>query len=539
MNIRVKIKKHKVLSSFALIIILLIGYYFYGKINNSSVQVSYVLGSVERGVITTSVSASGQVSTLKQVDIKPKASGDIVSVPVINGQEVKAGTLIAVIDTRDAEIALESARIALAKLTQPADAVSLIQAQNALEDAIQSNQKSIDDGFSAVSNAFLDMPDVVIGLSDIFYKNGSYLNEQNVLYLGDTTREYRNKAIISLGVARNKYDATLIQYKTLSRTSATSSIESLIVNTYDTVKSLSDAIKDAKNTIDYVISQKSDRGQSLAVSAIADVNNWTGKINNNLVNLLSIKNNIINFASSLREKQQSLIKLESGPDALDIQSQQLSLKQKEYAYQDYFVRAPFDGIIAKLNLKKGDSASSGTAIATLITSQKIANISLNELDVAKIKLGNKSILSFDAVQDLSITGEVTEIDTIGTVTQGVVTYSVQITFDTQDERIKSGMSVSASIISDSRQDVLKVPNSAIKTSRGISSVQMLINNVPSNIPVTVGISNDTESEIISGINEGDSIIIRTVNSSSQTTAVSATRTPSLFNIGGGTTRRAQ
>ncbi len=538
-NIKIKIKKHKILSGFALIIILLIGYYIYGKISNSSTTVSYVLSKVERGTIISSVSATGQVSTLKQVDIKPKVSGDIVFVQVVNGQEVKAGTLIATIDPRDAEIALESARIALAKLTQPADAVSLIQTQNALENAIQASQKGADDGFSAVSNAFLDMPNIVTGLSDLFYKNGSYLNEQNVLYIGDTAREYRDKAVKSIGIANTKYDATLVQYKTLSRTSATSSIESLIINTYDTVKSLSDGIKDAKNTVDYVISQKSDRNQSLAVSTIADINSWTGKINNNLLNLLSIKDSIINSVSTLREKQQSLIKLQNGPDPLDIRSQELSVRQKEYAYADYFIRAPFDGIIAKLNVKKGDSSSSGTAIATLITNQKIANISLNELDAAKIKLGDKATLSFDAVPDLSITGEVTEIDTIGTVTQGVVTYSVQITFDTQDERVKSGMSVSASIINDSKPDVLIVPNSAIKTSRNISLVQILNNGKPKNITVEVGISNDTQSEITSGVNEGDSIIIRTINFSAQTTAVATPRTSNIFNIGGNNNRRTQ
>ena len=538
-HIKIQVKKRKILSGFALVLILLIGYYIYGKINGPSTSVSYVLGKVERGTIISSVSATGQVSTLKQVDLKPKVSGDIVSVNVVNGQEIKAGMLIAIIDPRDAEIALESARIALAKLTQPADEVSLIQTQNALEDAIQAGQKADDDGFSAVSNAFLDIPDIVTGLSDLFYKNGSYLNEQNVIYLGETTREYRDKAVKSIGIANTKYDATLAQYKTLSRTSATSSIESLIINTYDMVKSLSDGIKDAKNTVDYVISQKSDRNQSLAVSTTADINSWTGKINNNLLNLLSIKDSIISSVSTLREKQQSLIKLQNGPDPLDIRSQELSVRQKEYAYADYFIRAPFDGIIAKLNVKKGDSSSSGTAIATLITNQKIANISLNELDVAKIKLSDKSTLSFDAVPDLSITGEVTEIDTIGTVTQGVVTYSVQITFDTQDERVKSGMSVSASIISDSKQDVLIVPNSAVKTFKGISSVQILNNGKPKNIIVEVGISNDTQSEIISGVNKGDSIITRIVNFSAPTTAVTASRTPNIFNIGANNNRRAQ
>ena len=99
----------------------------------------------------------------------------------------------------------------------------------------------------------------------------------------------------------------------------------------------------------------------------------------------------------------------------------------------------------------------------LITKQKIAEISLNEVDAAKVKVGQKVTLTFDAIDGLSITGEVSEIDALGTVSQGVVTYGVKIAFDTQDERVKSGMSVSAAIITDVKQNVLLVPNAAVKS----------------------------------------------------------------------------
>ena len=61
-----------------------------------------------------------------------------------------------------------------------------------------------------------------------------------------------------------------------------------------------------------------------------------------------------------------------------------------------------------------------------------------------------------------------QIDAIGTVSQGVVSYNVQITFDTQDSRIKPGMSASVNIITNTQQNVLTVPNSAVKTKKGTS-----------------------------------------------------------------------
>lgn len=166
-------------------------------------------------------------------------------------------------------------------------------------------------------------------------------------------------------------------------------------------------------------------------------------------------------------------------------------------------------------------------MATLITKQRVAEISLNEVDVAQVKVGQKVTLTFDAIEDLSITGEVLEIDSIGAVSQGVVSYNVEIGFDTQDDRIKPGMSVSASIIIDVKQNVLLVPNSAVKsqgdvyyveTLTGITSVSQATANVsgitsntaPGQQQIEIGSANDSYTEVTSGLNEGDTIISQTI-----------------------------
>jgi HlyD family secretion protein len=254
--------------------------------------------------------------------------------------------------------------------------------------------------------------------------------------------------------------------------------------------------------------------------------------------------------ATIKEKELSLADLKIGTDPLDIRSQEIAVRQKENALfdareklSDYTVRAPFDGVVASIDIKRGDTVSSGSAVATLITRQRTAEISLNEIDVAKMSIGQKTTLTFDAVEGLNITGEVGEIDAIGTVTQGVVTYTVKIVFDTQDERIKPGMSVSAAIITTMRQDVLSVPNNAIKTNNDISYVEILsdagsstdgVQGVISSTPprqqvVEIGVSNDISTEILSGLAEGDQIIIRTITT---TTTSSTTQAPSIFGATG-------
>jgi len=213
------------------------------------------------------------------------------------------------------------------------------------------------------------------------------------------------------------------------------------------------------------------------------------------------------------------------------------------------IYAPFNGLISDIKVKKGDSVSSGVAVATLITEQKIAEISLNEVDAAKIKIGQKTTLTFDALPEVSISGKVIEIDTVGTVSQGVVSYGVKIALDIDNDQIKSGMSVAADIIVDAKTDVLVLPNSAVKSQGGVYYVelveadeklsQQLLANVsgvilpksPTSQPVEVGLSNDTSTEIVSGLKEGDIVVSSTI-SSTQTTQTQRTQQFQIPGMGG-------
>jgi RND family efflux transporter MFP subunit len=281
------------------------------------------------------------------------------------------------------------------------------------------------------------------------------------------------------------------------------------------------------------------------------------------VSLLSVSQSITsntdaitNADRTIRESTESLQKLKDGTDPLDIASAELTVKQRKNALydaqeklSDYTLRAPFGGTIAKLNLKKGDVAGTGSAAATIITKEKIAQIALNEVDAAKIHAGQKATLTFDAIDGLSIAAEVGEVDTIGTVSQGVVSYNVKLSFQTQDERVKSGMSVTASIVTGVTQDVVAVPSSAIKTKGDISYIEVLpgvtaptsqtgiVSKVkPTQITITTGATNGTLTEITDGITDGALIITRTISGGSKPASASA---PSLFgggNRGGGVPR---
>ena len=595
---------------FIIIVIILVAVsvylkYFYSSGNTQSVQ--YQTATVEKGMLIVTVSGSGQVSTSETEDVKPKASGNLLSIDVKNGQEVKAGDIIAQIDAgdaektiRDAQLGLQSARLALQKLQQKTDAYTILQAKNSLtqakydleklkitqeinsQKATQTKQnsqdnlsKSYEDGFNSVANIFLDLPSIMTGLDNILYDNTIVKNSQNIsayynmiaVITNNSNDEEMSKAIElftknaenTYKTARTAYDKNFESYKNITRSSPKEDIEKLIDETTETVKSASEAIKSASNLLDFVtdfLSKKNYEINPLMQTYQTTLTNYTGLTSSHITDILSIKKTIIDSKQaisnadldlkqmeqnnpidikiaeqSIAEKQANLNDLYEGADQLDIESQQLTIKGKENALLDaqenlgdYSVRAPFDGIIASISAKERDPVSSSTVIATQITKSKIAEIPLNEVDMARVKIGQSATLAFDAVSDLSITGKVADMDTIGTVTQGVVSYNVKIAFDVQDERVKPGMSLSATIITDSKSDALIVPNSAInRDTDGSAYVQIMKNGVPVKQPVEVGLTNDTMTEITSGLNEGDQIVSQTIKSGNSTSSAAQTQ----------------
>ncbi|OGZ33468.1 MAG: hypothetical protein A2Y98_03005 [Candidatus Portnoybacteria bacterium RBG_19FT_COMBO_36_7] len=580
---------HKIISAIVIILVAVGIYYGYKSLKEGTNQTTYVLAAVEKGMLIKSVSGSGQVSASNQVDIKAKASADITYLGVSVGQEVKTGTLLAQMDSkdaqnavRDAQASLENAKLSMEKLQQSSDVLSLLQAQNSLAQAEESKknaqyslEKSYDDGFNTVSSAFLELPSIMAGLTDIILDNDLSIGQQNLDFYADVTYifnekaiQYRDQTYNSYNISRAAYDKNFADYKSTSRFSDENTTEFLINETYNTTKEIAETIKNINNLIQLYkdeLTQKDMNPLAMTETHLSNLSSYTQKVNNQISSLLSIKNTIQNSKQTLvsaertiAERIQSLANLREGPDDIDVRTQQLTIQQREDALLkakknlvDYSVRAPFDGVIANINVKKWDSVNSGTIIATLITKQQIAEISLNEVDAANVKVGQKTTLTFDAVEDLSISGQVVEIDTLGIVSQGVVSYNVTIGFDTQDERIKPGMSVSASIINDAKLDVLLVPNSAIKTSSGASYVQVingldsqtsgasiLQSAIPSGSPnqviVQTGLSNDTSTEISSGLKEGDMVVTKTTTTSASKSSSSSFN---LFGLFGGSQSR--
>ncbi len=196
-----------------------------------------------------------------------------------------------------------------------------------------------------------------------------------------------------------------------------------------------------------------------------------------------------------------------------VQSAEATVAKTWLAYQatiDGIVKSPANGVVANLSVASGQGVGA-TADALIVKSEGDTWITLqvNEVDISTVKKGQKATVSVDAVKDKELTGTVERVDDVGTVTSGVVTYNAYILVSETDESIRLGMTVQVDIQTQKKEDVLVVSNSAIKPYQGGKAIQVVDSKTDELIylPIEIGIVGPTKSEVVSGLTEGQEIVV--------------------------------
>ncbi len=577
------ILNHKKKSWAALIIIIGVVYLYFFKGGTAQVT-TYQYTSVKRGSITSVVSGTGQVTPDSQVDLKPKVNANVIGVYVKSGDRVKTGQVLFRLDAtdaykqvRDAKASLEAAQLALEKLKnpQPIDVMSVNNSIKQEEDNKKNEDTKVATAYQSLLNSNLQaVPDSTYSVETAPTLSGSYLKNQ----------EGEIKINVSQG------GPTGYSFSASGLANCIGQVSSLVAQPIcDTglyIKWNSSAPQ-AGWLIDLPNKQSS--------SYLSNYTSWQTAVTNRSINNAASDRNIV----SLKQK---LADLTPGDDNIDVRSANLSIEQRQNALTDaqnnlanYVITAPFDGLMASVSVDIGSSAvmasaNSSSALGTIVTDKQLAQITLNESDIAKVHLGQSAKVSIDALDGLSLDGNVVEITTLGTVTSGVVTYKVKVAFAAGDSQILPNMSVSADIITDSKDNVLYLPNQAVKhdtngyyveensamgtSSRRFNSASSSLsfasstnfasstrprngnasssyrrgsaatsspaqtNVILTRIPVTIGTQSDTLTEITGGLNEGDRVVLKKTT----TTAASGASAPSVTSLlrpqGGGGANRA-
>lgn len=535
----IKIYKNKF---FVLGIIILIAsaYFGYKKFISKENQNTFTLVKVRKGSIEKTVSGSGNIVSVDTFDIKSKVSGKITYLPFKEGDWIRKGELLIRLDTndiekqiRDLEFNLESQKINLEKLIQKKE-----QLQRG--DEIRKINESY---FNIISGFIEKFPSAYDSLNKIYFNN-DFSKESNIRdnleyylsYYSSESRYQSEKIKNDLNNLKDKYLKLSSKFNSL-KAEPLQIDQSFIKDLYNLTSDYLSLIKfvlDKIRTINEnsLLSQQQHIYQSIITNHL---NQLTELYSNFLVDL----NNFGDYINKTNAFYDNLNNLE-----LDIKNAQVNIKQLEVKIQDlkdelkdYEIYSPVSGYISQLNAKINDYINPSVTLLIIQSTDKIAEIKLNEVDLAEIKIGNDAILTFDALPNLRLKGKVVYINPIGEVSQGVVSYKVKIAFENNPE-IRIGMTVNADIVIKSKKDALIIPNQALKMikekkyvevpnekdlivlSKLFSNLEERPINVNLNYPpqlkfIKTGLSDEKYTEVLEGLEEGDWIIVKSQSNNQQ------------------------
>ncbi len=202
-------------------------------------------------------------------------------------------------------------------------------------------------------------------------------------------------------------------------------------------------------------------------------------------------------------------RVKDGADPDDVAAARARLAAAQATANLARITAPFPGMITAVEIKPGDQVSPGTvAFGMADFSHLLIEVEVSEIDINRVRPGQPVTLTLDAVPGRTYNGTVIEVGLTGMVVQGVVNFPVTVEILDADEQVRPGMTTAVNIIVEQIEDVLLVPNRAVRLQDGRRVVYVLRDGTPVAVPVALGASSDTDSQVLEGdLRAGDFIIL--------------------------------
>ena len=471
------------------------------QFQSAAAEVAAPTAVVARGTIEEVVSATGNVVADQQASLTFASSGEIASVLVEKGQQVELGEVLARLDTASlewqiarAQASLETAQARLEQAQQPASAEDLASAQAALASA-QANYDRVKAGPSAedLASARAALDSARANYEKV--KAGPTEEDLAAAQASlDSARASVRQAQAAYDRIKNQPDAQMRQ-ESLNLQNATISLEQAQAN-YD--------------------AQANRPTESELAAAEAQVVQAQATLSNLLDN--PTDSDLASAQAQVSQAQANLDALLERPKAEDVAVQQaqveeaaLAQAQAESQLDDALIRAPFAGKVLAVNVNVGEWATPGApAIVLAATEPLILDVLVDEVDVAKLADGQASRLSFDALDNEGVTGEVTYIAPSSTDVGGAVAYVVEISFTPGDLPVRLGMTADVDIVTDRAEDGLLVPNRAIEADREAGRyyvTRQLSGGATERVEVVIGLRDEANTQILEGLEEGDIVVL--------------------------------
>lgn len=490
---------------------------------------SYTTAEVTRMDVSSSITGSGTLEAADSYSVTTLIEGSILTADFEEGDEVEEGTILYTIDSSDASNSLEQAEI------------SLNQAQRSYNNQLESQE---DLTITAPVAGQVYSIDVEVG---------------DDVTAGETVATIRDSQTMSLEVSFPA-DAATSFYVGQSATVTLDSTFETLTGTISEISGTDTVLTGNVIVRTVTIDVSNPGGLSTEQTASAAVGTATSTASGTFTykEEETVTAQVSGEVSSIRVSEgdqvssgQTLIVLTS--DDLDdsLQSASESLRNAEISLEnqyenldDYTITSPIKGTIVDKNYNAGETTEANQVLCTIYDlSYLTMTLSVDELDIASIEVGQSVSIVADAVEDTTYTGTVTKVSVAGTSSGSATTYPVTIRIDETDGLLP-GMSVDATIELASAEDVLAIPSAALNrgdtvlvTADSPSAANgTLVESTTEDgedyysVEVTTGVSGDDYIEIVSSLQEGDTVVYIPTSSSSSEMGMMMGGMPSM---GGG------
>lgn len=478
--------------------------------------------TVTRGTLTSSLSSSGTISPKDTYSITSLVEGEVIAADFEEGDQVEKGQILYQIDVSSMESQLKSA------------GNSLSRAENTYQDAVKDYEEALSDysgnTYKATRTGFVKTLNIEVGdkvssntqIAAIYSDQTMKLKvpflsgeaamigvgNQAVITLADTEEQLTGVVTAVSNMDEVLDGGRLVRYVTLEVANPGG-----LTTSHRAAVSIGQFVCSAEGNFEPVtdtVMQASVTGNgSLEVEALL-VNE--GDYVTVGTPIFRIKN----------EDVESILK--NFKDAVDtaeekVESAQSSLDSTQDSYENYTITAPISGRVIKKNIKVGDNIdrSSGSTSTTLAVIYDLSEVtfemSVDELDVGSVQVGQRVEVTADALEGVTFSGTVTNISLESTQSNGVTNYPVTVTLD-EVGGLLPGMNVDGVIILNEVEDALLIPVDSLMRGNRVyikdETVTQQEGSVPAGfraVEVETGLSSDEYVEILSGLSEGDEIYV--------------------------------
>lgn len=407
---------------------------------------------VVMGSLTAQVGATGSVHANQSATLTFQTTGTVAEVEVAAGGTVAKGAVLATLERTSL-----GANVILAQ-------ADLVAAERALEDLLTSA--------TAKAQAELAMANAEKALKDTEYR--WRVQQQGNRASPETIRDAKAKLVL----AEDDVD----RYQAIYDSSSGESGKALAqVN-------LTAAL------------QRRD-------SALRNLNWYLGKPSENDQAILDAQ--LALAKAQFEDAQRAWERVKDGPNPDDVAAAQARVDAARASVELGLITAPFQGTVTFVEVKPGDIVTPGSrAFGLADLTRLFVDVDVPEVDIDRIQVGQDVSLTFDAVPSNAYAGVVTDVGRVGTSVQGVVNFGVEVEVLDPDASIKPGMTAAVNITVSQIDNVLLVPNRAVRVQDRKRVVFVMRDGVPTTVEIRLGASSDTDSEVVGGeLKAGDVVVL--------------------------------